>query len=300
VRRASLAHLRHELRTPSTEVVGYAEMLIEGAREEGRDHLLPDLQRILDAARQLLGELDDMVRLSAPAAPNSAEGREMTRTTAMAQEVLAKLQPVSIVSAPDPDVGQASLLVVDDNPTNRDLLSRQVARQGFSVHTASHGREALERLGAEDFDLVLLDVMMPEIDGIEVLRRMKADPGLRDIPVIMISVLDEIDSVVRCIQLGPADYLTKPFDPVLLQARIGASLEVRRSAPGDPAAGLCEERHLDIDSPFVLTRPEMHWGDVLRRVSAAGVDESGAQKIARTGAVQAHLRAGSLSPPWLS
>ena len=81
---------------------------------------------------------------------------------------------------------------------------------------------------AEDFDLVLLDILMPDINGYQVLEQMKSDPELRHIPVIMISALDEIDSVVRCIEIGAEDYLSKPFDPVLLKARLGASLEKKR------------------------------------------------------------------------
>jgi adenylate cyclase len=223
------AELRHELRTPITAVIGYTEMLIESAREQHREDLLPDLQRILDAARQLLGHLDDIVRLSAAEAPQPAAGGELSRVTVMAQEVLAKIQPLPVASAADAEIGQASLLVVDDNPTNRDLLSRQLARQGFSVSTAENGREALEMIEAQDFDLVLLDIMMPEIDGVEVLRRLKGDPAHHDLPVIMISALDEVASVVRCLEMGARDYLTKPFDPVLLRTRIGASLELRRA-----------------------------------------------------------------------
>jgi adenylate cyclase len=117
---------------------------------------------------------------------------------------------------------------VDDNADNRDMLARRLGRQGYEVLTAVGGRAALETLAARPIDLVLLDVMMPDLDGYAVLQRLKADPALRDIPVLMISALDELDSVVRCIQLGAEDYLSKPFEPVLLQARIGACLEKKR------------------------------------------------------------------------
>jgi two-component system cell cycle response regulator len=117
------------------------------------------------------------------------------------------------------------VLVVDDSSINRTMLTRHVTQQGHQVATAENGRQALERLRTEKFDLVLLDVVMPEMDGYEALERMKADDALRDIPVIMISGLDEIESVVRCIEVGAEDYLPKPFDPVLLRARIGACLE---------------------------------------------------------------------------
>ncbi len=123
---------------------------------------------------------------------------------------------------------QAHLLVVDDNETNRDVLSRRLEREGYRVSSAGNGRRALEMVRETSFDLVLLDLMMPEIDGFQVLSQMKADPELHDIPVIMISALDEIHSVVRCIETGAEDYLNKPFDPVLLRARIGASLEKKR------------------------------------------------------------------------
>jgi sigma-B regulation protein RsbU (phosphoserine phosphatase) len=123
----------------------------------------------------------------------------------------------------------AALLVVDDNEDNRYTLTRRLNREGYqNVTTANNGREALERMTSQPFDLVLLDVMMPDMNGYEVLERVKADASLSDVPIIMISALDEIESVIRCIELGAEDYLNKPFNPVLLRARVGALLEKKR------------------------------------------------------------------------
>ena len=124
------------------------------------------------------------------------------------------------------------LLVVDDNADNREIVKRHLERQGYQVSTAADGEEGLELLrlgvGGDRFDLVLLDVLMPALDGMETLKRIKSDAALREIPVVMMSALDETSSVVRCIKMGAEDYLMKPFDPVLLSARIGASLEKKR------------------------------------------------------------------------
>jgi two-component system cell cycle response regulator len=122
----------------------------------------------------------------------------------------------------------AFILVVDDDPINRMLLSRELERQGHRVATADDGREALAELRAEPFDLVLLDVLMPELDGHETLAQIEADEKLRHVPVIMVSALEDIDTVVRCIEAGAADYLPKPFDPVLLRARIHGCLTKKR------------------------------------------------------------------------
>ncbi len=123
------------------------------------------------------------------------------------------------------DTRAGHLLVVDDNEMNRDMLSRRLERHGHTVSLAVNGREALEMVGQEAFDLVLLDIMMPEMNGYEVLERLKQDDETAHIPVVMISAVDEIDSLVRCIKLGAEDYLPKPFNPVLLKARVDASLE---------------------------------------------------------------------------
>ena len=117
------------------------------------------------------------------------------------------------------------MLVVDDNEMNRDMLCSLLEADGHKATVAENGRVALEMIKAKSFDLVLLDVMMPEMNGYQVLEHLKSDSNLRDIPVIILSALDEIRSVVRCIELGAEDYLSKPFDPVLLRARIGACLE---------------------------------------------------------------------------
>jgi adenylate cyclase len=126
-------------------------------------------------------------------------------------------------------VPDAALLVVDDNEDNRYTLTRRLKRLGYTnVATATNGREALEVLQANPIDLVLLDIMMPDMNGYEVLERLKADPQRRHIPVIMISAIEEVESVIRCIELGAEDYLSKPFNPTLLRARVGASLERKK------------------------------------------------------------------------
>jgi phosphoserine phosphatase RsbU/P len=121
------------------------------------------------------------------------------------------------------------LLVVDDNEDNRYTLIMRLEIEGYSnIAIAEDGEQALTLLASQEFDLVLLDVMMPKVDGYQVLQQLKADGRLHNIPVIMISALNEIDSVVRCVELGAVDYLSKPFNPVLLKARVGASLEKKR------------------------------------------------------------------------
>jgi class 3 adenylate cyclase/CheY-like chemotaxis protein len=140
-------------------------------------------------------------------------------TTSLVLTSKDDVPPVAGISDP-------ALLVVDDNEDNRYTLSLQLNVQGYrNVTIATNGHEAISILRSKPVDLVLLDIMMPDLNGYEVLERMRSSPELRSIPVIMISAVGELDSVVRCIELGAEDYLPKPFEPTLLRARIRASLE---------------------------------------------------------------------------
>jgi len=158
--------------------------------------------------------------------------------------------------------GPGRLLVVDDNEMNRDLLSRRLKQQGHRVVSARNGREALEMIAADEFDLVLLDIMMPELDGYEVLERMRAEGTLDQLPVIMISAVTEMESVIRCIEIGATDYLPKPFNPILLKARVGATLEKKRLRDRERLWAKSLERDLEIGReiqtsflPEALPRP---------------------------------------------
>jgi sigma-B regulation protein RsbU (phosphoserine phosphatase) len=207
--------LIHDLRTPLNHIIGYSEMLIEQAKEQGNDDFVADLQRTHAAGKRLLALISDNFH-SIP----SPETRAVKA---------APMRSEASLDAPVVSAQAGFVLVVDDVENNRDVLSRRLQREGYAVAIAQNGREALEKLRAETFDLVLLDIMMPEMDGYEVLQRLKADEQLRHIPVIMISALNELDSVVRCIGMGAEDYLPKPFNPVLLKARIGACLEKKHA-----------------------------------------------------------------------
>jgi class 3 adenylate cyclase/ActR/RegA family two-component response regulator len=191
---------------PLGHIASAVERLEVGARAMGIEAWVPDLGRIAQAARSLRG-------LVTPAGDAAALGV----TAAPAVSAPARFRGV--------------ILVVDDDAGNRDLLARRLAREGYDARMAADDQATLEALrdpASAAVDVVLLDVMMPGLDGYEVLRRMKGDPTLRDIPVLMISALDQVESVARCIELGAEDYLPKPFEPVLLRARIGACLEKKR------------------------------------------------------------------------
>jgi serine phosphatase RsbU (regulator of sigma subunit) len=140
----------------------------------------------------------------------------------------------------------STILVVDDNELNRDLLSRRLTRDGHTVIVAEHGRAALDRLAEQPFDLVLLDIMMPELTGYEVLEIMKGDAALAHIPVVMITAATEEESIVRCLDLGADDHLPKPFNPAILRARVGSSLARKRLHDAEQRHARSLERELEI------------------------------------------------------
>ena len=224
------AELDFELRTRLNAIIGYAEMLMEDVEEEGREGFVLDLQKIHAAAQHFLALINDTASLKIEAGEADAGLKAVPGLPTIQVEAPHEVGG-RVTASPDADSAPADrgyLLVVDDNEMNRDTLSRHLERQGHIVAVAENGRQALEMVRTHAFDLMLLDVMMPEMNGYQVLRCLKDDDTWRDIPVIMISALDEMNSVVRCIEMGAEDYLSKPFDPVLLRARISASLEKKR------------------------------------------------------------------------
>lgn len=239
------SRVRHDLRTPLNQILGYSEMLAEDATGSGQESLRTDLNKIQQAARTM-GRLLDELFISSPvdASPEPEisslrtreshalfDVKELVPTASNDRKIEHEVAAELIQPEPGATMRSAPgrILVVDDNEANRDMLCRRLARRGHhQTSIAENGLMALNQLRNGAFDLVLLDVMMPEMDGYEVLKRMKADKDLRRIPVIMVSAQTELDTVVRCIEMGAEDYLPKPFNPTLLQARVGASLEKKR------------------------------------------------------------------------
>ena len=259
-----VAALRHDLRTPVNHIVGYAEMLLEDLGGPGHEAQRAALEKTLEAARDALkaislvlaptrdsiepGELTGLyVRLEEPQrrilaamkallsatseAGTATYVEDLHRIEAAAARLVPKgghggtVAPGHGTAAQD---GKARVLVVDDEEGNRDLLSRRLQREGYAVLTAAGGHEALALVAREPVDVVLLDVMMPDLDGMAVLEKLKADAATHDVPVIMISALDDLGAIARCIEKGAVDYLPKPFEPVILRARLAASLAEKR------------------------------------------------------------------------
>jgi adenylate cyclase len=213
--------LLHDLRNPLNAIKGYGEMLLEDIVDLTGVSLRQDLERLLTEVARLLASLEWIVSFTFYQTASAETEAERSR--------LMAADPLLAIRAPDPSQEHpretGRILVVDDNASNRGLLLRRLEREGHQALEAKSGQQALQLLKAEEVDLILLDLMMPDMNGLQVLERLKGNERLRDIPVIMISGLRETGSVIRCIEAGAEDYLSKPFDQVLLRARINACLE---------------------------------------------------------------------------
>ncbi len=205
-----MRRLQHEVRTPIGQILGYGEMLEEEAVERGQHDLVPDLRKIREAAQRVLEIVDGLF-----------QGE-------VAETRVAATAPGAELATGGESVG-ARILVVDDEESNRDLLVRQLARRGYAVEAARDGREALHAIEQHVFDLVLLDVLMPGMSGFEVLAAIRRARGPAELPVVMATALDGRDDVVRALELGANDYVTKPLDMRTALARIEAHLSLRRA-----------------------------------------------------------------------
>jgi class 3 adenylate cyclase/ActR/RegA family two-component response regulator len=220
--RCYAAVLCYELRTGINTVMGYSELLMEEAPTLGKEGLTPDLVRIRAAAQRLcvlVEDIGDYGKILQTFDKNP-------ETHATVKTMMERVQGSDNEAVPPMRGGH--LLIVDDDPTNRDVLSRRLARQGHTSRGAANGEEALAMLRDERFDLILLDIMMAGMNGFQTLSHLKKNPLLHDIPVIMISAMEEIDKVACCIEMGAEDYLYKPFNTVLLNARVMSCLKKKR------------------------------------------------------------------------
>jgi CheY-like chemotaxis protein len=150
------------------------------------------------------------------------------------------------------------VLIVDDNEINRDMLSRRLRTKDYNLSMATNGREALSMIRANHYDLILLDIMMPEIDGYAVLKYLKQDSGLQNIPVIMISALEEMDSVMKCMEIGADDYLTKPFDHEMLKAAVNRCLHSQINPPTIPTGYYSQPNNLSRVPPISTNTKEQN------------------------------------------
>jgi adenylate cyclase len=217
----SLAGLRQHLAQQSAAMAAFCERLLNLCSAEPLHVFLEDAGKLRNAVQVFESVLSEMAAqvqpigrtACIPALPVAALGKKSSSSGASAGKCKTRAPLGGVI------------LIVDDNEGNRDVLSRRLLRDGSEVMLAESGQQALRMARRYEFDLILLDIMMPEMDGFTVLTEIRRDPRLRHLPVIMISAIDEIESVVRCIELGADDYLMKPFNPVLLRARISALLE---------------------------------------------------------------------------
>ncbi len=229
----AIQRLRHDLRTPLNAIINYTEMLQEVAEQE----LQPDLGRVHASAHTLVGLIDrafaEVVTMVAPAHGDRGTRGARSAPTTTQPPPRHSLAPSTLAGgdehvAPSPHAG-ASLLVVDDNEENRAVLERRLSRRGFVVTTADGGEPALRAIHERSFDLVILDVVMPGMNGLEVLARIRETLPVDELPIIMATARDGSQDIVQALERGANDYVTKPVDLSVLLARVHAQLALKEA-----------------------------------------------------------------------
>lgn len=325
----SLAHLKHELKTPVNHILGYAELLIEEAEERRLEAFVPAFQQIQKGGGQLLASIEAGLREGTSVqGPDLQTFKENLRGTVAevleaSTSLLADLEDRHRQTVADLDAiawavcslmeftgeedgccgrkprvsarhleaassggGFAKtdlvpskkhggrILIADDDTGNRNLLRRRLESEGHQVWEAKNGVEVLASLKEHDCDLLLLDIMMPEMDGFETLGWLKRDPRLRELPVIMISAADEMRGVVRCIELGAEAFLPKPFDRVMLRARVEDVLEKKRLRDGERQKTVELEQTLELLGQVQLQLAVLASRDALTGLANRGAVEA--------------------------
>ena len=223
------AHLQSVLLTPVTAIVGYSEMLLEDAADRGQEDFMPDLQKIHDAAQHFLVLLNDTANCPALQATAGEIDRHPPEVSPISREIETAIHPPARAVGGTVHSDYGSLLVVDDNEINRDVLSRRLTQRGYRVAVAADGRQALQMLLAQPFDLVLLDIMMPGMSGFEVLTILREHHAAAELPVVMATASDQSSDIVAALTLGANDYVTKPLDFPVVLARIRTQLSLKRA-----------------------------------------------------------------------
>ena len=213
------------LRTPLNTIIGYSELLLEDSDSIDIDNFVSDINKITESGRMLEKELSSIIKFDSEDVKAIRKQNLNQGNMSMVKDVLESIDPIDETDKKPKELGR--ILAVDDNKNNTDLLSKRLTKKGHKVITANNGKEAILRLSMDrdGIDVILLDIVMPEMNGYEVLKYLKNDKRFFEIPVIMISSMDDTDSIYRCIENGADDYITKPFEKSILDARISSCIE---------------------------------------------------------------------------
>jgi class 3 adenylate cyclase len=281
--RGVFARLRHDIRTRIDQILGYSELLEEEAASRGLDGFLTDLDRIRSAGKGILELVDGLLEVQEPDAPSGASDSASTTDSSGVYH-----------TAQEADSAQpARLLVVDDDELSRDMLARRLRKRGHEVEIAESGRMALREIESSRFDLVLLDFMMPEMNGIEALENLRQTRTASELPVIMVTGKEESRDMVEAFRAGANDYVTKPVDLPVVLARIRTQLTLKRASESLlQLTGQVELRNQMIRQVFgryltdevvegLLENPEgLRFGGEKRRISVLFADLRGFTTLA--------------------
>ena len=218
------SELRHNLRTPLNAIIGYSEILMEDYEDDLEESTLEDFQQIINLARDTETAIENFVDYIRGESidPNNDNSSNQLES---AEALFKSLGDIEYSITLGDEIKESDILIVDDNVTNCEVLQRRLSMQGLSCRTAYDGNTAITEVFKKTPDLILLDVILPDINGLELLKSFRKEHNSESLPVIMVSAFNDVDSISKCIQLGAQDYLPKPINGTILLAKVVAALE---------------------------------------------------------------------------
>ena len=221
------SELRHNLRTPLNAIIGYSEILIEDFEDDLSEECIKDLNTILTLSRETETAIERFVDfIKGDLIENAGEDSEQGQIQ-NAESLFRSLGDIDYSLEIEDHLKGSDVLIVDDNKTNCEVLERRLSQNGLSCRVALDGTSAIKEVETKTPDLILLDVMLPDINGLELLKRFRKDNERDELPIIMVSAFNDVDSTAKCIKLGASDYLPKPLNGTILMAKAIASLEAK-------------------------------------------------------------------------